>query len=109
MGHLRDNGFAVTPVEVSDTELSAFKREHGVSGELAGCHTALIDGYVVEGHVPASDILRMLEERPTIAGLTVPGMPAGSPGMETPDGRKQPYDVLTFDEEGNTEVYASYR
>ncbi len=109
MGHLRSNGFAVTPVEVSDEELVAFKRSNGVSGELAGCHTALIDGYVVEGHVPAADILRMLAERPTISGLTVPGMPAGSPGMDTPDGRVQPYDVLTFDQEGNTEVYASYR
>jgi hypothetical protein len=108
VGHLRNNGFAVTPVNVSDAELIAFKRRNSVTDELASCHTALVDGYVVEGHVPAADILRLLEERPDVVGLTVPGMPAGSPGMQMPDGRKEPYDVLTFDAAGNTTVYSSH-
>ena len=108
MGHLQENGFEVTKIEVADAELAQIKTDNGVTNELAGCHTALIEGYVVEGHVPAADILRMLEERPEIAGLSVPGMPAGAPGMETPDGQKVPYDVLTFDKEGNTSVYSSH-
>lgn len=108
MGHLQENGFEVTKIEVPDAELAQIKMDNGVSNELAGCHTALIEGYVVEGHVPAADILRMLEERPEIAGLSVPGMPAGSPGMETPDGSKVPFDVLTFDKEGKTSVYSSH-
>ena len=108
MGHLRSNGFVVTAVHVEDSELRAKKRSNSVRDEFAGCHTALIDGYVVEGHVPASDILRMLEEKPEIVGLAVPGMPVGSPGMESPSGDKVPFDVLTFDREGNTRVYAKY-
>lgn len=108
MGHLLENGFEVNAIDVSDAELTAVKARYGIGAELAGCHTALVDGYVVEGHVPAADILRMLEERPEIVGLTVPGMPAGAPGMETPDGRKEPYDVLAFDGSGNTKVFSSY-
>ena len=70
---------------------------HGVSETLASCHTALVGGYVVEGHVPADVVKRLLKERPKVAGLAVPGMPIGSPGMEAPDGRVQPYEILTFD------------
>jgi hypothetical protein len=108
VGHLLDNGFDVETIEVEGEELQALKEQHGVNNELAACHTALIDGYVVEGHVPASDIFRLLEEKPEVIGLSVPGMPVGSPGMENPSGRKDPYQVLTFDNEGNTKVYASY-
>ncbi len=101
MGHLQENGFSVTVV---DTDvLGPIKAEHGVARELQGCHTALVDGYVVEGHVPADLIHKMLEERPAITGLAVPGMPAGSPGM---GGVPQPYDVIAFDKAGKTSVYA---
>ena len=101
--HLRDSGFEVTTEEMND--LSALKKEHGITPRYSSCHTALVDGYVVEGHVPADVIFRLLKERPDVEGITVPGMPAGSPGMET--GVIQKYQVLTFDADGNTEVYAT--
>ena len=101
MGHLQANGFNVTVV---DTDvLGPIKAEHGVAPQLQGCHTALVDGYVVEGHVPADLIHKMLEERPTIAGLAVPGMPAGSPGMEGPN--SQPYSVIAFEKDGKMTIY----
>lgn len=105
--HLRAEGFAVTAHDVSQNELNAEKQAAGLTYGLASCHTAYVDGYAIEGHVPAETIRRLLEERPQAAGLTVPGMPVGSPGMEHGD-RRDPYDVLLFDEDGNTEVYASY-
>ncbi|MGD8698520.1 MAG: DUF411 domain-containing protein [Gemmatimonadales bacterium] len=108
MVHLRNNGFEVDAVNVSEAELMSVKTRYGVANELASCHTALVDGYVVEGHVPAEDVVRMLRERPEIVGLTVPGMPAGSPGMEVPSGEKERYDVLAFDEAGNTSVFARH-
>ena len=74
--------------------------------KLQSCHTALVEGYVIEGHVPASDIKRLIRERPAVSGLTVPGMPIGSPGMEGP--HKDPYEVLTFDQNGQTKVYARH-
>ena len=75
--------------------------------QLESCHTALVAGYVLEGHVPGADVQRLLEERPAIAGLVVPGMPIGSPGMEQGD-RIDPYDVLLVHEDGTTSVYAHY-
>lgn len=108
MGHLRSNGFKVDDVSVTNGKLHSIKRKYGVPGELAGCHTAVVDGYVVEGHVPAEDILRMLEEKPEIVGLAVPGMPAGSPGMEAPGGRQSRYRVLSFDDQGGMSVYARH-
>ncbi|MHC4089456.1 MAG: DUF411 domain-containing protein [Planctomycetota bacterium] len=89
--------------EVGDAELVQIKSEHGVPQQLAGCHTGVVDGYVIEGHVPADVMGRLLRERPDVIGLSVPGMPVGSPGMEGPN--PVPYDVLTFDEGGQTEVY----
>ena len=86
----------------------AVKARYGVGDQLASCHTALVDGYVVEGHVPAEDVIRMLRERPEIVGLTVPGMPQGAPGMETPSGEKERYEVLAFDRDGKTSVFARY-
>ncbi|HKA42553.1 MAG TPA: DUF411 domain-containing protein, partial [Burkholderiales bacterium] len=74
---------------------------------LGGCHTALVDGYAIEGHVPAREITRLLAERPNVRGLAVPGMPAGSPGME--GSRREPYDVLLVRPDGTTTVYQSYR
>jgi len=87
-------------------DLTPLKRKHGVPPALEGCHTALVEGYVVEGHVPADLIDRLLRERPPVVGLTVPGMPAGSPGMET-SGRAERYQVLTFDRSGRTTVFAT--
>jgi hypothetical protein len=101
---LRDKGFTVKTEYVAD--IIPTKVDHAVTPELAGCHTAVVEGYVIEGHVPASEIRRLLEERPDIVGLSVPGMPVGSPGMEgTP---VEHYQVLTFDRNGRTEVYANY-
>ncbi len=74
---------------------------------LAGCHTAFVEGYVIEGHVPADVIDRLLSERPQIAGLAVPGMPVGSPGMEVPGRPAVPYDVIAFDVSGRTRVFAT--
>ncbi|HKY98588.1 MAG TPA: DUF411 domain-containing protein [Gemmatimonadaceae bacterium] len=85
-------------------DLSAVKMKYGVSDNLRSCHTGVIGDYVIEGHVPADLIVKMLEEKPRIAGLAVPGMPMGSPGME--GATKEAYDVLTFDRAGHTTVYA---
>ena len=105
MGHLRANGYPVKEENVSD--LTAIKRRYGVPERLEACHTALAEGYVVEGHVPADLIDRLLRERPEAAGLAVPGMPVGSPGMESPGQKSEPYQVLIFDRAGKTEVYAT--
>lgn len=104
--HLEAAGFDVEAEDLPD--LASLKTEKGVPGELTSCHTALVEGYVLEGHVPASDIERLLSERPAIQGLAVPEMPLGSPGMEHPDpSRHQPYDVLSFGPDG-VRVYASH-
>lgn len=104
MVHLQDNGFDVETKQIANFDLLAEVRASmGVPERLAGCHTAVVDGYVVEGHVPADAISRMLEERPPITGLAVPGMPQGSPGMESPN--PEPYDVLSFDRTGRVEVF----
>lgn len=98
-------GFSVNAVNHDNVD--AIKAEHGlVDASLKSCHTAIIDGYVIEGHVPVSDIERLLAERPDVVGLTAPGMPMLSPGMgsETP----KDYDVLAFDENGRSRVYSSY-
>lgn len=102
--HLEQNGFTVKQVELDD--LSEIKAQAGITQRLASCHTALIGRYAIEGHVPAADIKRLVAEKPAVAGLTAPGMPNGSPGMET--GRKDPYDVLAFTRDGKTTVWASH-
>jgi len=86
--------------------MDAIKRRHGVPLKLSSCHTAIVSGYVIEGHVPADLIDRLLTERPRVTGLTVPGMPPGSPGMEVPGHPAQRYEVLTFDKAGATRVFA---
>ena len=78
-------------------------------GRLQSCHTAIVDGYIIEGHVPAADIRRLLAERPTISGLAVPGMPIGSPGMEIEGAPTQPYDVIAFTTNNDDKLYTSYR
>jgi len=105
--HLEANGFAVTVNDVDTSALTALKRQIGIGDKLASCHTGKIDGYVVEGHVPAADIKRLVSEKPDAAGLTVPGMPIGSPGMEVGDTR-EPYDVLLIKKDGATEVFAKH-
>ncbi|MFP3920461.1 MAG: DUF411 domain-containing protein [Dichotomicrobium sp.] len=104
--HMREAGFKV---EVTETErMWGVKRMAGVPKDLDSCHTAKIGGYIVEGHVPAEDVKRLLRSSPDVRGLSVPGMPIGSPGMEVGD-QTEPYDVLTFDAEGETTVFQSYR
>ena len=105
--HVRQAGFDVEAIDVERARLIEYKREAGLDQRLASCHTARIDGYVIEGHVPAADIRRLLEERPDVAGLAVPGMPAGSPGMEYGD-RVDPYRVIAFDEQGGMRIFAEY-
>lgn len=105
VAHMRANGFTVKAIDVAD--VTSYKLANGIGPALASCHTALVEGYVIEGHVPAQDIRRLLRERPkNIAGLAAPGMPSGSPGME--QGYKDPYNVLSFDKAGNTSVYARH-
>lgn len=99
--HLEANGYDVVAHDVRD--LNAVKRQLGIAPALASCHTAIVDDYLVEGHVPADVIGRLLEERPAIAGIAVPGMPMGSPGMEGP--YSEPYDVLAFDRAGKISVF----
>ena len=103
--HLEENGFSVKTITLED--LTGIKTEAGVPSRLASCHTGVIDGYAIEGHIPASDILRLLKEKPDVAGLAVPGMPIGSPGMEMGD-RRDPYRVYSFDEDGELAVYAEH-
>ena len=100
--HLEKNGFKVEVMDLPD--LSAVKAKYGVGQELQSCHTGVVGDYTVEGHVPADLIHKMLKDKPAIAGLAVPGMPMGSPGME--GATKERYDVLTFDRAGRTTVYA---
>ncbi len=99
--HLEAAGFAVTVEDVGD--IAAVKRREGVPTDLSSCHTAIIGDYVFEGHIPARVIADFLEEAPELAGLAVPGMPIGSPGMEGPN--PTPYDVVAFDSQGNRGVF----
>ncbi|MDX1266521.1 MAG: DUF411 domain-containing protein, partial [Oceanisphaera sp.] len=85
--------------------LGPVKTMAGVKPELASCHTGVINGYVIEGHVPAADVQRLLKEKPAVRGLTIPGMPQSAPGMDIPG---SPYEVLSFDKQGNTAVFSRY-
>lgn len=106
--HLQAHGFAVTVHETGNT---AMRARLGVAPAYGSCHTALVDGYALEGHVPAREVLRLLQERPAALGLAVPGMPVGSPGMDGPayNGRKDAYDVLLLAKGGGARVYQAYR
>ena len=103
--HLRAAGYTVESIETP--AVNAVKAEHGVPAPLQSCHTALVGGYVIEGHVPADDIARLLAERPEIKGLAVPGMPAGSPGMDVPGRENEPFEVFAFRDGGEAEVWAT--
>ena len=105
--HLEANGFAVSVNAADPSMLDRIKRQSGIGEELASCHTAKIGTYVIEGHVPAPDIKRLVAEQPDALGLTVPGMPVGSPGMEQ-GAETEPYDVLLLKKDGTTELFASH-
>ncbi|WP_306131526.1 DUF411 domain-containing protein [Roseivivax marinus] len=106
VAHMRDAGFDVEARDVAPDALQAVKVEAGVAPDMASCHTALVGDYVVEGHVPAEDVRRLLDERPEALGLAVPGMPVGSPGMEM-GGRVDPYEVKLLTASG-TETFARH-
>jgi hypothetical protein len=101
--HMKAAGFEADVRDVED--IDAVKAKLGVRPELSSCHTTQVGGYIVEGHVPADAVRRLLKERPQIAGLAVPGMPAGSPGMEVPSGHRDPYVIVAFERGGQTKVY----
>jgi hypothetical protein len=102
--HLKDAGFAV---QVTDhIDMTPIKQQYRIPPQYSSCHTAVVDGYVVEGHVPAVDIVKLLKERPKIKGLVLPGMPIGSPGMEGAD--PESYEVLALDDKGATTVFATH-
>ncbi len=107
VAHLEANGFTV---RVFDTGNTAARKRLGMPDQLGSCHTARVQGYVIEGHVPAKDMQRLLADKPQALGLSVPRMPVGSPGMDGPEygGRKDPYDVLLVQRDGSTRIYASY-
>jgi hypothetical protein len=105
--YLEKNGFKVRVHDLSPAELDGIKTQARIPERYASCHTAKVEGYVIEGHVPADDIKRLLTERPKAIGLSVPGMPIGSPGMEV-GRKKEPYDVLLLKEDGGTEVFSKH-
>jgi hypothetical protein len=105
LGHLKKNNFNVKEIVTDDVQ--AIKDKYGVSEAMASCHTAIVDGYVIEGHVPANDIMKLLKTKPKIVGIAVPGMPSGTPGMEMGD-RKDAYSVMSFDKENHYEIFHSY-
>lgn len=104
MDYLTTQGFQ--PRNVLTPDMNALKQQYGVPNDLASCHTAVINGYVIEGHIPADDIKRLLVQ-PTVAGIAVPDMPIGTPGMESGDIR-EPFTVFSFDEQGNTKAFNQY-
>jgi len=104
--HMEQAGFTV--IEKKRDDMDAIKSKYGVSKRLASCHTALIDGYVIEGHVPAEDVIRLLKEHPAVVGLTAPGMPMQSPGMQKAGLPPRAYDVLSFTTKGESRVYHHY-
>lgn len=105
--HMKASGFDVQAMDVSAAGVRGVSKAAGLKEEDTSCHTAKIGDYIVEGHVPADDIKRMLKEKPAIAGLSAPGMPQGSPGME--QGTKEPYDVIAFKKDGTSTVYAKHK
>lgn len=106
VSHLEQSGFSVRTFDHDD--LGGVKERLGVPAGKGSCHTAEVDGYLVEGHVPASDIKRLLKEKPQVRGLVLPGMPLGSPGMETPDGRVEPYTVELVEKDGSAKAYSQH-
>lgn len=104
--HMEAAGFTVRD-EVTD-DMAAIKTQYGVPDELSSCHTAIADGYLIEGHVPAADVQRLLTAKPNVMGLTAPGMPIGSPGMEMAEADGEPYTVFTFTDDGAAAAFANH-
>ncbi|WP_425478551.1 DUF411 domain-containing protein [Luteimonas marina] len=104
--HMKDAGFEVDVHDMVD--MGPVKERLGVPYTKGSCHTAEVGGYLIEGHIPAADIKRLLEERPDARGLVLPGMPLGSPGMEVPEGQQQPYTVELVRRDGTTEPFAQH-
>lgn len=107
--HMKQAGFTVHVTDLSEPELQKIKDRYGVPASARSCHTARVNGFTVEGHVPAPEVKRLLKEKPQVAGLAVPGMPLGSPGMEVSGVTPQPYQVFTFDKAGATKVFATIK
>lgn len=106
IAHLKQNNFIIKD-SVTDN-IQAIKTQYGVTAEMASCHTAIVNGYVIEGHVPANDIKTLLKTRPDVIGIAVPGMPSGTPGMEM-GGKKEAYDVISFDSKNHNRIVSSYK
>ena len=104
--HLKNNNFNVKDILTEDVQ--AVKQKYGISAAMSSCHTSIVDGYIVEGHVPANDIINLLKTKPKIVGISVPGMPMGTPGMEM-GGKKDAYKVMSFDKENDYKVFNSYQ
>lgn len=106
VAHMRKNGFVVHATDLND--MTGVKKARGVPADVQSCHTAVVNGYVIEGHVPAADVQRLLKERPAVVGIAAGGMPIGSPGMESPYVKAEPYTVMSFDKTGTTRVFAKH-
>ena len=103
--HVKNNHFTVKDIVSND--MDAIKEKYGIPDKLGSCHTAIVDGYVIEGHVPAADIQKLLVSKPNVVGLSAPGMPMGSPGMEM--GGSQDYNVMSFDKDGKVQVFSEHK
>jgi hypothetical protein len=103
---MEENGYTVQVESMQN--LSPIKQQYNVPPQLHSCHTAIVNGYIIEGHVPVADVERLLAEKPDVAGLAVPGMPIGSPGMEVEDVPDQAYDVIAFDASGQMSIFSTY-
>ncbi|MGB3401219.1 MAG: DUF411 domain-containing protein [Microcoleaceae cyanobacterium] len=106
--HIQQNNFTVTDIVQPEAEIQAIRQKHNLPQQLASCHTAEINGYLVEGHVPVEDVKRLIAQKPNLAGIAVPGMPIGTPGMEMGN-RKESFDVVGFKPDSQTKVFNSYQ
>ena len=107
--HMKKAGFQTSVTDMPQQSLDDVKAKHKVPAAVHSCHTAVVNGYVVEGHVPADEVKRLLKEKLKVTGIAVPGMPINSPGMEASGMKGQPYDVLSFDAQGKTKVFATIK
>ncbi len=106
--HIQQNNFIVTDIVKPEAEIQEIRQKHNLPQQLTSCHAAEINGYLVEGHVPVEDVKRLIAQKPNLAGIAVPGMPIGTPGMEMGD-RKQSFEVVGFQPDGEMEVFNSYQ
>lgn len=106
--HLKQNGFQVTDLVKPESEIQTIRQKYNLPSNLASCHTSEVAGYLVEGHIPVADVKRLIAQKPNIAGISVPGMPIGTPGMEMGD-RKESFNVFAFKKDGQTKIFNSYK